>query len=80
MNLPNESAHWGRTEWFVVVAAFAVGFVNFPLQVVGTRFEYLPGDDIDNPLNNFVLEHGYRYLCGHHDSFWSIRRSTRNRW
>ena len=63
---------WGRVGWVVLVAAFAVGFVGFPVRVVGWRAEYLPGDDIDNPLNNFVLEHGYRYVCGKDDSFWDI--------
>lgn len=79
MNTPNEAPpanaaerpRWGRAGWLVVAAAFAVGFINFPLQIVGTGFEYLPGDDIDNPLNNFVLEHGYRYFTGRADSFWS---------
>jgi hypothetical protein len=54
----------------VVAVAFAVGFVNFPLQTLGARFDHLPGDPVDNRLNNFVLEHGYRYFSGREDSFW----------
>ena len=67
---PLPSHPWGIGGWALVVAAFTIGFVNFPLQVVGTDFDHLPGDTIDNRLNNFVLEHGYRYLAGKADSFW----------
>jgi hypothetical protein len=47
-----------------------VGFINYPLQVVGWNLEQMPGDPIDNKLNNFILEHGYRWLCGRAESFW----------
>ena len=56
----------------ILLTAFAVGFVGFPMRVVGWQAQYLPGDDIDNPLNNFVLEHGYRYVSGKAESFWDI--------
>jgi hypothetical protein len=61
---------WGVGGWALVVAAFAIGFINFPLRVVGWQFDHLPGDGIDNRLNNFVLEHGYRYVTGRANSFW----------
>jgi hypothetical protein len=62
---------WGAGAWGLLLAVFAVGFVNFPLRVIGTGGEYLPGDAIDNRLNNFVLEHGYRCLAsGGIVSFW----------
>jgi hypothetical protein len=60
---------WGAA-WGWVAVAFAVGFANYPLQVVGTALDHLPGDVIDNRLNNFVLEHGYRWLRGDEPSFW----------
>ncbi|MCI0705335.1 MAG: hypothetical protein L0241_30110, partial [Planctomycetia bacterium] len=63
---------WGLIGWVVVVAAFAIGFITFPLRAVGTAGEYLPGDEIDNRLNNVVLEHGYLRLTGKVDSFWDI--------
>ncbi len=61
---------WGPAGWAVVAVAFAVGFASFPLQVLGTKFDHLPGDAADNRLNNFILEHGYRYVTGRVDSFW----------
>ncbi len=64
---PGPAASWPRwypTGWLVVLAAFLVGFANFPLRVVGTDLAHLPGDGGDNRLNNFVLEHGYRWLTG----------------
>lgn len=63
---------WTPAGWLLVAAAFAAGFVNFPLRVAGSNFEYLPGDAADNRLNNYVLEHGYRFLAGRADSFWDI--------
>ncbi len=64
-----EREPWPRFGWVVVGAMFLIGFANFPLQVVGTGFDQLPGG-MDNRLNNFVLEHGYRYLTGREASFW----------
>jgi hypothetical protein len=61
---------WGPAGWAVVAAAFAVGFANFPMQVLGAHFEYLPGDPADNRINNYILEHGYRYITGRAESFW----------
>ena len=49
----------------------ALGFITFPMRVVGWHFEYLPGDPVDDRLNNFVLEHGYRYVTGLEPSFWN---------
>jgi hypothetical protein len=63
-----EPWHWSG--WGIIVIAFALGFVNFPLQVLGPHFEHLPGDWTDNRLNNFILEHGYRWLRGWEPSFW----------
>jgi hypothetical protein len=65
-----EAVTSGSAGWVLVVAAFAIGFINFPLRVVGSQFDHLPGDALDNRLNNFILEHGYRYLRGQADSFW----------
>jgi hypothetical protein len=53
-----------------VVAAFLIGFLNYPMQVVGWKLDQMPGDPIDNKLNNFILEHGYRWLSGRAVSFW----------
>src|SRR5262245_45773462 len=61
---------WHPAGWAVVAVAFLVGFANFPLRALGTNFDHLPGDAVDNRLNNYVLEHGYRYLTGHEASFW----------
>lgn len=54
----------------MMLALFLGGFVLFPLRVVGWDFAYLPGDAVDNRLNNFALEHGYQWLIGAQPSFW----------
>ncbi|MBA4065266.1 MAG: hypothetical protein C0501_16450 [Isosphaera sp.] len=61
---PPPAPAWHPAGWALVAAAFLVGFGNYPLQVVGTDLSHLPGDVIDNRINNFVLEHGYRWACG----------------
>ncbi|MBN9121345.1 MAG: hypothetical protein J0I06_19705 [Planctomycetes bacterium] len=61
---------WGAAGWALVLAAFAVGFYALPLKTIGPRADHLPGDAVDNRLNNFILEHGYRYLVGREPSFW----------
>ncbi len=61
---------WGVGGWLLVLAAFTIGFINFPLRVVGWSFDHIPGDGIDNRLNNYILEHGYSCLTGRVHSFW----------
>lgn len=61
---------WHPAGWAAVAVAFLVGFANFPMQVVGWRLDQLPGEGIDNRLNNFILEHGYRCLTGRAEGFW----------
>ncbi|HET6573089.1 MAG TPA: hypothetical protein VFG68_05775 [Fimbriiglobus sp.] len=61
---------WDFAGWATVAVAFAVGFALFPLRVVGPGLDCLPGDLIDSRLNNYVLEHGYRWLAGREPSFW----------
>lgn len=48
-----------------------VGLCQMPLAVVGADLRYTPGDLVDNRLNNYVLEHGYRWVTGRERSFWS---------
>jgi hypothetical protein len=61
---------WNIAGWATVAVAFAVGFVLFPMRVVGPGLDHLPGDLVDARLNNYVLEHGYRWLTGREPSFW----------
>ena len=61
---------WGPAGWAVVALAFAAGFALFPLRVVGPGLDHLPVDLVDSRLNNYVLEHGYRWLTGLVPGFW----------
>ncbi len=54
--------------WLAIVL-FAVGMLNLPLRLIGWDGDGLPGDGIDNVLNNYMLEHGYQSLRGR-ASFW----------
>lgn len=51
------------------VFAFLCWYVFSP--VFGAGFSEIPGDLGDARLNNYILEHGYKYLTGQAPSFWS---------
>ncbi len=52
-----------------VVFVFLCWYVLAP--VFGKGFSEIPGDLGDARLNNYILEHGYKYLTGQAPSFWS---------
>jgi hypothetical protein len=50
---------------------FAAGMFMMPLQLMGIDLAFIPGDLGDTRFNNYVLEHGYKWLSGQVDSFWN---------
>lgn len=59
--------------WVLVVGTFLIGFAQGPMATVGWGFTHLPGDAVDGRFNNYVLEHGYRWLRGETPSgFWHL--------
>jgi len=69
-----------RRSLLLAVIVVTVGMILGPLSVVGTDFSHLPGDLVDNRFNNYILEHGYRYLGGLEPSFWHARFCYPARW
>ena len=60
----------GRTwQWGAAGLLFVIGLLNVPVRVIGWDGDGLPGEGIDNVLNNYMLEHGYRWLRGQ-THFW----------
>jgi len=47
------------------------GLYLVPLQLFRTDLSRMPGDLGDTRFNNYILEHGYRFLLGEEESFWS---------
>jgi hypothetical protein len=47
-----------------------VGIYSLPLSAMGPDLSRIPGDLGDARLNNYVLEHGFRWLAGRDPSFW----------
>lgn len=43
---------------------------SFLLNDTGLSLTYFPGDLGDARFNNYILEHGYRFITGSTDSFW----------
>jgi hypothetical protein len=56
----------------IPLVLLAIGLFEVPLTFTGIDFRFIPGDLIDSRFNNYVLEHGYRWLTRRpHGSFWS---------
>ncbi len=43
----------------------------FALNIIGTSYDFFPGDLGDARFNNYLLEHCYQFFCGNIDSFWN---------
>lgn len=46
------------------------GIYSVPIALFETNFSMIPGDFGDARFNNYILEHGYKYLTGQVSSFW----------
>lgn len=60
--------HQTRIAWFIGLLS---GMIAFTFPVVGYDLSYYPGDLGDGRLNLYFLEHGFQYLCGDVQSYWS---------
>jgi len=57
---------------FVLPWAIFLGGLWFSvIKVMGSGFSLIPGDLGDNRLNNYILEHFYRWITGLDPSYWS---------
>lgn len=50
---------------------FLLGIWYFCLRILGYGLEYIPGDLGDSRFINYLLEHGYAWMTGNTDSFWT---------
>jgi hypothetical protein len=57
----------------LVLGVFVLGFVTTVMPIVGWDLSKLPGDLVDSRFNNYILEHGHRYLHGQEKRFWDAR-------
>ncbi|NOT38663.1 MAG: hypothetical protein HOP11_14920 [Saprospiraceae bacterium] len=60
-----------KFEKFLPFVVAGIGFYMFVIQFCQWDFSRVPGDFGDARLNNFFLEHGFRYLSGEEKSFWN---------
>jgi hypothetical protein len=56
---------------FLIFAIFCIGLYIVPLQMMHFDLSFIPGDMGDTRLNNYFLEHGYKWLTGQVESFWN---------
>jgi hypothetical protein len=69
MQESGDGKHCQSSLW--VVLFFIVGMCILPLSNMGLNLSRIPGDLGDARLNNYLLEHGYRWLTGKDHSFWN---------
>jgi hypothetical protein len=58
-----------KTVFWISLTLFV--FYNSLILIFGPKFDRIPGDFIDARFNNYLLEHGYRFLSGKDVNFWS---------
>ncbi|MFI5203984.1 MAG: hypothetical protein ACHQF2_05755, partial [Flavobacteriales bacterium] len=51
--------------------AFTAGMCYFCLGILGYDLTYIPGDKGDSRYINYLLEHGYQWICGDVSTFWN---------
>lgn len=55
----------------LIFVIFCIGMYLVPLQMIHSDFSLIPGDLNDSRLNNYFLEHGYKWMTGQEKSFWN---------
>jgi len=57
-------------QFLFVLACLVYGIYSVPIALFETNLRMIPGDYGDARFNNYILEHGYKYLTGQVSSFW----------
>ncbi|HVO85386.1 MAG TPA: hypothetical protein VMU60_13260 [Syntrophobacteria bacterium] len=57
--------------YLLAFTLFCLGMYLVPFSIMHFNFKYIPGDFGDARLNNYFLEHGFKWLSGQTDSFWN---------
>ena len=60
-----------KSSYFPFWIFLLIGLAILPLRVTNYDFTSLPGDLGDARFNNYILEHGYRFITFQEDSFWN---------
>ncbi|MFT3884505.1 MAG: hypothetical protein QM724_03470 [Flavobacteriales bacterium] len=71
--LPNDRPSPGWLKALGLLAAaglFVIGIWTVPLAIFGPDHALIPGDMGDARFNNYILEHGHRWIKGQEGSFW----------
>jgi len=54
----------------IVILMFLAGMLLVPIASMNLDLSFIPGDLRDGRLNNYFLEHGYKWISGQQNSFW----------
>jgi hypothetical protein len=56
--------------YLLPVVLLILGLYLVPLSILNTDLTMIPGDTGDSRFNNYILEHGYKFLTGQVSTFW----------
>ena len=59
-----------KIHFLFAFACLLYGLYSVPIALFETNLSMIPGDYGDARFNNYILEHGYKYLTGQVSSFW----------
>ena len=57
--------------FLLIFCVYCAGIYLVPLSMMHYDLTLIPGDLIDARLNNYLLEHGYKWITGQVSSFWN---------
>ncbi len=60
-----------RNEKIIALLLFICGMWMLPVAITGLRMDTMPGDLGDTRFNNYLLEHGHRFLNGQEKEYWN---------
>jgi hypothetical protein len=58
-------------EYLIYATVLIAAYYIYLMPIFGDNFQFIPGNLGDSRLNNYFLEHAYRWFIGLEDNFWS---------
>ena len=65
------SVQRNAARYFIYLTVFVLFFCYTVLPIIGSDLSRFPGNLDDARLNNYLLEHSYKYISGQESAFWT---------
>ncbi len=60
-----------KLRFLLPLALLLIGLYSFPVAIMENDLSAIPGDYGDARFNNYILEHGHKYITGETKEFWN---------